>query len=95
MINDKNKEEQPAGDSGAGNISEANSIVERADIAAERLAKENERLEANLKRQEAIMARQALGGMSSGPAQPETPKEETAKEFKDKFMKGELKFPTK
>ena len=49
MIDEKNKkEEQSAEDIGTGSEPSANSIVERADAAAERLAKENERLEANL-----------------------------------------------
>ena len=85
-------EKQAAENTDVGNTSEANSIVERADKAAERLAKENERMEVNIRRQEEIMAKQALGGRSV-IQQPEKPKELTDREFKEKFLKGELKSP--
>ena len=78
--------------SDAWDKSSANSIVERADAAAERLAKENERLEANIRRQEELMAKQALGGRSTIEP-PKKPAELTATEFKDKFLKGELENP--
>ena len=85
-------EKKAGGDSDAGNTSEANSIVERADAVAERLAKENDRAEAINRRTEELMAKQALGGRSI-IQQPEKPKELTDREFKEKFLKGEIKSP--
>ncbi len=86
-------EKKAGGDSDDGNKPSASSIVEQADAAAERLGKENERLEANIRRQEELMAKQALGGRSLAPSQPEKPKELTDREFKDKFLKGEIENP--
>lgn len=81
------------GDSNEGNQLEEPSIVIQARAEREKLAAENERMEANLRRQEELMARKALAGESRGPGQPEPPKEPTPKEFKDAFMKGEKPFP--
>lgn len=85
-------EKKAGDDSDSGDKSSANSIVERADAAAERLAKENERLEANIRRQEELMAKQTLGGRSE-ISKPEKPKELTDREFKEKFLKGEIPNP--
>ena len=81
------------GDPDTGNNSETNSLVERADAAAERLETANKERKALLDREEQIMARKTLGGQSEGPRQPEKPKELTDKEFKDKFLKGEIENP--
>lgn len=85
--------EKKAGeDSEAGDKSETNSLIERADAAAERLEKANAEKKALLDREEAIMAKQALGGRSE-INKPEKPKELTDREFKEKFLKGELPNP--
>lgn len=81
-----------ADDADDGDKPSANSIVERADAAAERLAKENERLEANIRRQEELMAKQALGGRSE-ISKPVKPAELSDREFYQKFLKGELPNP--
>src|SRR3990167_3275916 len=87
-------EKRAAGDSHDGDDVSASSLVERADAAAERLAKENERLEANLRRQEELMAKKTLGG-DTRLTMPEKPKEETNREFKDKVVRGEIRFPVR
>ena len=85
--------EKKAGeDTGDGNKSSASSIVEQADLAAERLALQNEKMEANIRRQEELMAKQTLGGRSE-ISKPEKPKEDTDREFYKKFLKGEIKAP--
>jgi len=76
-----------------GDKPSASSIVERADAAAERLEKASAEYKALIRRQEELMAKQALGGISSGPGKKEPPKEETPAEFKEKFLKGEVPFP--
>jgi len=87
-----NIEKKTGADFDDGNQPSANSIVERADAAAERLARENERSEANIRRQEELMAKQALGGRSE--INPKAvPKEETNHEFYKKFLRGEVKAP--
>ena len=85
--------EKKAGeDSEDGNKPDASSIVERADFAAERLAKENERMEANIRRQEELVAKQTLGGRSE-ISKPEKPKDLTDREFWGKFLKKEVVSP--
>ena len=96
-MNEENKteriiEKKAGSDSGDGDKSSASSIVEQADAAAERLALQNEKMEANIRRQEELMAKQTLGGRSV-ISQPEKPKEETPAEFKERFLKGQLENP--
>ena len=96
-MNDEKKAERiiektAGADDEAGNKSSANSIVERADASAERLAKENERYEANIRRQEELMAKQTLGGRSEY-VKPEPKKELAGKELINEFMKGNIKAP--
>jgi len=75
----------------AGSKSEANSLVDRADAAAERLAKENERMEKNLREQQEFEARNRLGGRSeNAPAQKKT-EELSDKEYAEKVLSGEIK----
>jgi len=81
------KAEEAGKDSGDGDKPKADSIVERANDVAERMAKENDRAEANLKRQEELMARETLGGKSDGKSQPEEKQPMTDKEYKDYFLK--------
>ncbi len=97
QMNDEKKaeriiEKKAGADIEDGDKRSANSIVELADAAAERLAKENERYEANIRRQEEIMAKQVLGGRSEA-RQPEKPKELTDREFVQEFIKGNIKAP--
>ena len=87
-------EKETSGDTGTGDKSSASSIVEQADLAAERLAKENERFEANIRRQEEIMAKQTLGGRSE-ISKPEPVKQLTDNEFYKKFLKGGTENPFK
>jgi len=73
--------------------SETTPLIKSASYAAERLREENNRREKLLEREEQIIARRTLGGETEGLGQEIKPKEETPKEFKDKFLKGEVKFP--
>ena len=73
-----------------GNNSTSSSLIEQADAAAERLAKENDRREALLAREEEIEARRRLGGEASGPQQPIKPHEETPQEYAKRLISGEL-----
>ena len=79
--------------SNTGDNPQAQTILEQANAIRQGLERENQRYEENLRRHEELVAKRALGGMSDGPT-PEGKREETAKEFKEKFMRGELKFPT-
>ena len=83
------KKEEPAIDSpGDGDKSETISELDRADQIAERQARENDRREAILKREENLAARKAIGGETEA-GKPEKKKEETPKEYKDRVMRGE------
>ena len=82
--------EAPTDDKGEGVQSETVSELDRADQIAERQKRENDRREEILKREENLAARKAVGGVTDGGSQDEKPKEETAKEYKDKVMSGNL-----
>ncbi len=64
--------------------------IDRANAAAARQEKANEKHETLLIRQEKIAVQNALGGKSDAGQVPEKPKEETAKEYKDRVMAGNL-----
>lgn len=74
-----------AGDNEEGSKPETDSIVERASAAADRIEKANKEMSENLRRQEELEARRALGGKSEGK-QPEKKDEEVTP---DK-IKGDL-----
>ena len=64
--------------------------VEAVTKNYEALKKANDKVEAELLRGEELKAKIAIGGKSSA-GQEEPVKEETAKEYSDRVMKGELK----
>ena len=68
--------------------SETISELDRADQIAERQKRENDRREKLLIREESLEARRKIGGVAEGGKSSVAPKEETAKEYKDKVMSG-------
>lgn len=88
-----NIQEDAGKDTGEGDSKSTSSIVEQADALYEKLAKKIEEAKALTRRQEEILAKQTLGGRSGNIGNQEQKKEDTPKEFLDKFMKGEVKFP--
>ena len=64
--------------------------VEEVTKNYEALKEANDKVEAELLRGEELKAKIALGGKSSA-GQEEPVKEETAKEYSDRVMKGEIK----
>ena len=88
--NKTNEEEVKVGeskDSGEGVQSEAVSTLDRADQIAERQARENDRREKLLDREEALAARRAVGGTTEAGSVKEKPKEETPKEYRARVTK--------
>ena len=69
---------------------ETPSMIDGAVLAAEELRKQNDRKEALIDREEALAAKRILGGVTEAGASPVKPKEETAKEYKDRAMSGDL-----
>lgn len=65
------------------------SDLDRADQIVQMQKRENDRREELLKREENLQARKAVGGQTDAGIQPEKPKEETPKEYKDRIMKNE------
>lgn len=88
-----NNKEKTTGNIGTGDQPSTNSFVEQLDAKIERLAAETEKAEVVKRELADLMARQALGGRSLAPLQPEKPKEDTPTEFKNRFMKGEIENP--
>lgn len=65
------------------------SIIEQANAAAERLAKENERMAELIRRQEEIVARDRIGGNSSGDSS-EKKEEDDPAEYAKKALMGQI-----
>lgn len=63
--------------------------IEKANKAADRLAEQNKRMEANIKKQEELIAEMKLTGKSL-IGQGKEEKEETAAEYKNRVMQGNL-----
>lgn len=82
----KAEEEKPATtDNDAGIQPEADSLIKRADSAAQRLKEENDRMEKLLKQKQELESRAVLMGRSEREMQPEK-KEETAAEYAKRVM---------
>lgn len=67
--------------------SQATTELDRADQIAERQARENTRREDILKREEALEARRRVGGLSEAGQAPQTPKDESPKEYRQRVEK--------
>lgn len=76
--------ENTEGDNDEGDKYEGVTLIDDANAAAERLEEANKKQEMLLKKQEAILARQALGGQTEAGQSPEK-KEETDKEYSDRI----------
>ena len=70
----------------------ANSMIDKANEAAERLEKANEAQAALLKQQQEIEARRTLGGQSEAGTLPVIPKELTDVEYAEAFRKGDISY---
>ena len=66
------------------------SMIESAHDAAEKLREQNERMEKNISKLEELKAIETLGGQTNAGEQPESPKEETPEEYKNRIIRGEL-----
>jgi hypothetical protein len=80
---------EPTKDDEEGVQSKTISELDRADQIAERQKRENDRREELLTREEALAARKTVGGITDA-GKEEKPKEETAAEYKDRVMSGQL-----
>ena len=75
------------GDPDKGNKYETTPLIERARVEREKLDEANKKKEELLNREEAIMAKRTLGGVTEAGGSPEKPKEETPKEYNDRIEK--------
>lgn len=64
-------------------------LDEAREIAKE-LKEQNDRKEELLAREEELAAKQAVGGTAEAGMQPPEKKEETAQEYKNRIMRGEV-----
>ena len=90
MSEEKGKVEEPEGtedDSTKGIQQKTVSELDRADKIAERQARENDRREELLNREEALHARKMVGGITEAGQTKEKPKEETPKEYRARINK--------
>ena len=70
------------------NIKTEETQLDRAERIANNLAQQNKAMEANLERAERLKATQLVGGTADAGQAPPEVKEETAKEYKDRIMRG-------
>ena len=86
---EENKPEEPTPNTDEGSKPQTTSLINRADLAAERLEKDLRAEKENLNRREALMARDALGGRTyAGQSQPQLTEEQRKKEGAKEFFKG-------
>lgn len=69
-------------------IAEPNDKIDRANAAAQKMEEATEKLKAENDRREALYVESKLGGTAEAGKEPETKKEETPAEYKDRVMKG-------
>lgn len=85
------KEEKPATDDNDEGIQQKTiSELDRADQIVERQKRENDRREKILEREEALLARKAVGGDTGFIPPKEEKKEISNKEYAEKALSGEL-----
>lgn len=65
--------------------------VERAEQAVKRMEETEKRLDEKIARLAELQADRLLGGTAGIRVESEPPKEETAKEYSDRIMRGDLK----
>lgn len=87
-MNEEKKENKQ--DVGIGNKSEEASLIERANVAAERLEAANKEMQSILERQEALKARETLGGKTAGAEQQKEPKEIDPREYAKQALSGQI-----
>ena len=86
--NETTDENAATENAGEGDKPTQNELNQKTNAAAERLEKANEEAERiNAENR----ARIAAGGITDAGGEKEKPKEETAKEYADKIMSGEIK----
>lgn len=73
-----------------GDKPKKSSLIDDANLTAERLEAANAERKALLNREEELIAKRRLGGIAEAGIEAEKPKEETPKEYKDKVMRGEI-----
>ena len=77
-------------DSGEGDKSESINDIDRANEAAERMARQNDRKEELIKREEKLAVQKALGGSSEAGKKSEEKKEESPADYAKRVMSGDL-----
>lgn len=82
--------ETTASESKEGSDNKTLNAIEQADATVKRLEEANAKKEELLQREEELLARKRLAGISEGAAQEEKPKEETAAEYKQRVMSGKI-----
>ena len=87
--NQKTEDQRVSGEDTQGRDKpQSTSLIDDANKAAERLEIANKETALLLARQEQLMAKRALGGMSEGPKQLEKPKPLTPREYVAQLSKG-------
>ena len=71
-------------------IGKKGSVLDEANEVYKKLEEQNQKFQELLERQEELMARQMLRGRSDATVEETKKKEESALEYKNRIMRGEL-----
>ena len=89
-MNEKEEEQKTAEGVGAGIQPQATDLIKQATEAREGLARENERLEKNIKELQEFRAREILGGQTNAGSMRKDPKEITKEEHLERWKGKEM-----
>lgn len=95
-MNEENQIQPPVTNTNQGNIAQGDDVVERANVAAQRLEDANRKKEELLAREEQLYAKKLLGGRAEAGTTPiqETPEEAYKRRTQERY-KGTGLDPTK
>ena len=97
-MDEQNKQEEkvedvkvePTKDKPEGSVAESTKLIDDANEAAERMARQNDRKEELIAREEALHIKQKLGGESEAGQTIEPKKKLTDEEYAEALQKGEV-----
>ena len=89
-MDEENQENNSTIDTGEGDKPTSTPLIDSANEAAKRMEEANKVKAELLTKEEELAYKRTLGGQSEAGIEAEKPKEETAVEYKDRVMRGDI-----
>ena len=89
-MDEKSEEKNSTTNTGEGDKPTTTPLIDSANEAAKRLEEANKVKAELLTREEELASKKMLGGQSEAGVEAKEPKEETAVEYKDRVMRGDI-----